>query len=65
MPNSEIVEAYTSYKDEQEKDEDINWIKELILEYNDEKPSINQFENKTQRMLFKEYERIRIIEDVA
>ncbi len=51
--NSEIVEAYTSYKDEQDKDDHINWIKELILEYADEKPSITQFENKTQRMLFK------------
>ena len=65
VPDSEIVEAYKSYKDEQEKDDDINWIKEIILEYGDERPTIKQFENRTQRLLYKEYDHIRIVEDVA
>ena len=42
-PTSETPNEYASYKEAQEKDEDIQWIKRLILEHQDKKQVVNEF----------------------
>ena len=54
-PNSENQHEYISYREEQDPDEDIIWIKNLILKHEDKKPVINQFDNEVRRILYKEY----------
>lgn len=64
-PSSEKVNEYHSYIDEQKKDIDIQWIKDIISKHGDKKPVIKTFENKIRRTLFKEYYKIRIVEDIV
>jgi hypothetical protein len=64
QPNSNIKDNYTSYNDEQLKDEDIQWVKMLILKHGEKKPQINEFNNKTQRGLYREYNNLRIIDNI-
>ena len=64
-PNSENQHEYISYREEQDKDEDIIWIKNLILKHEDKKPVINQFDNEVRRILYKEYNNLRVIEDLV
>jgi hypothetical protein len=64
QPNSNIKDNYTSYNDEQLKDEDIQWVKMLILKHGEKKPKINEFNNKTQRGLYREYDNLRIIDNI-
>ena len=64
-PSSEISEAYDIYLKEQSKDEDIAWIKEMILCNKDERPKQKSFANKVQRELYKEYSKLRIIEGIV
>ena len=35
----------------------------MIFEYRENKPAITKFENKTQRQLYREYDRLRLVED--
>ncbi|RNA36430.1 hypothetical protein BpHYR1_040712 [Brachionus plicatilis] len=46
-PSSSIENEFESLKEEQEKDEDIQWTKGLILENEVEKPKISIFESPT------------------
>ena len=64
-PTSETPDEYINYCVEQDKDEDIIWIKNLILKHKEKKPVITRFENNTRRIFFKEYNNLRIIEDLV
>ena len=64
-PTSETQNEYICYKIEQGKDEDIQWIKNLILENGDTRPHLTKFKNETQRLLHKEYGNLRVIEDLV
>ena len=59
---SESPVEYISYCEEQDKDEDIIWIKNLTLKYKDKKLVITQFNNNTRRIFFKE---LNDIEDIV
>ena len=64
-PISETQNEYTCYKIEKEKDHNIQWIKNLILENGDTKPQITRFNNEKQRLLHKEYDNLRVIENLV
>ncbi len=46
------------------RDEDLNWIKELIINHIHEKPVVEKFKNGIQQMLYKNYHKLRIINDI-
>lgn len=47
--------------EEQTKDEDIQWIKNLKIQHGDKKPNIKDFENENRRVLFKQFENLIIV----
>jgi hypothetical protein len=61
-PTSELDGAYDVYLHEQEGDEDIVWVRNLILQHKDDKPKLSTFANDTRRKLFREYDNLRVIE---
>ncbi|RNA32062.1 Retrovirus-related Pol poly from transposon [Brachionus plicatilis] len=61
---SENGNEYTSYLQEQKKDSDIVWISSLIEKFGEEKPEIEKFENVEQRLFYKEYDKLRLVENV-
>ncbi|CAF0900533.1 unnamed protein product [Brachionus calyciflorus] len=63
-PSSESEKEYITYETEQKKDPNLVWIMNLIKENGDNKPNINQFEKVEQRLLFKQYDKLRLIEDI-
>ena len=65
VPTSENPDEYISYCQEQDKDEDIMWIKNLILKHEDKKPVITKFENEVRRMFYKEYNNLKVIEGLV
>jgi ABC-type multidrug transport system ATPase subunit len=48
-PNSNLIDNYKSYAEEQLKDEDIQWIKHLIINNPIDKPIINQFKTNIKK----------------
>ena len=42
------------------EDEEIIWIKELILKHGDSRPKITEFANTKQRILYKQYSSLRV-----
>ena len=64
-PTSETQNEYTCYKIEQEKDHNIQRIKSLILANGDTKTRIPKFNSETQRLLHKESDNLRVIEDLV
>jgi hypothetical protein len=64
-PSSNIVEQYESIKQEQERDPDIRWIKELIQTHKDSKPETAEGGNSIQKQLLREYDNLRLIDDVV
>lgn len=58
QPSSNINNLYESSLEEQNKDQDIKWIKELILVNKENRPKITQFSNQEQKMLYKEYKNL-------
>jgi hypothetical protein len=65
QPSSNTIDNYKSYAEEQLKDDDIQWIKELIEKNGDQKPKINAFKNEIQQMFFREYENLRVIDNIV
>ena len=63
-PSSENENEYTSYVQEQKKDLDIVWISNLIEKNGENKPEIKNFENVIRRLFYKEYEKLRLVENV-
>ena len=63
-PNSQVQDNYRSYAEEQLKDDDIQWIKKLIITNADQKPIIKNFNNNIQKTFYREYERLRIVENI-
>jgi hypothetical protein len=63
-PNSNLIEDYKSYAEEQLKDEDIQWIKHLIINNPIDKPKINQFKNEYQKIFYREYNNLYIIDNI-
>ena len=63
-PNSNIIDNYRSNAEEQLKDTDIQWIEALILAYGDEKPKRKEFNNKIQKDFYREYHRLRIVDNI-
>jgi hypothetical protein len=49
-PSSETPDEYVSYIEEQRKDPDIQWIKELIPKNGENRPEVKTFANTTQRI---------------
>ena len=64
QPNSSTSDNYKSYAEEQLKDDDIQWIKKLILTNGDNRPRIKQFKNKDQRIFYKEYDKLRVVDNI-
>jgi len=50
QPSSAITNLYECSLEEQNKDLDIVWIKDLILKYKDNKPKLNQFSNPERKV---------------
>jgi hypothetical protein len=50
---------------EQERDEDIMWIKELILINKDKRPRLNKIENPIRRCLYREYDNLRVLDGLV
>jgi hypothetical protein len=46
------------------KDEDIQWIKHLIINNPIDKPIINQFKNEYQKIFYREYNNLYIVDNV-
>ncbi|RMZ99021.1 Retrovirus-related Pol poly from transposon, partial [Brachionus plicatilis] len=63
-PSSSIENEFESLKEEQEKDEDIQWIKGLILENGVQKPKISIFESPTRRILYKQYDHFTLVDGI-
>ena len=55
------LDEYEVYRHEQDQDPDIMWIKNMILENGNEKPKIRTFENRDQRILYRDYNSLRVI----
>ena len=53
LPSSSQVRKKTA--EDQDIDEEIKWIKDLILKHGQEKPKIIEFVNTNQRIFYKEY----------
>ena len=64
-PSSELKNAYNIYLSEQERDEDIMWIKELILINKDKRPKLNKIENSIRRCLYREYDNLRVLDGLV
>ncbi|RNA05787.1 hypothetical protein BpHYR1_003569 [Brachionus plicatilis] len=62
-PSSVNINEFQSLNDEQLKDKDIQWIKNLIQTHGETKPKLSIFENVTCRILFKQYDNLMIVED--
>lgn len=63
-PSSTIKDLYTSCLEEQMRDPDLKWVKDLLLEYKEKKPNVDKFANIEQRILFKEYDNLRVIDGI-
>ena len=61
LPTSETDDEYEVYQQEQAKDNDITWIRDLITEYGDERPIIKTFENNNRRLFYKEYDSLQVL----
>ena len=64
IPTSEPADEYTSFKEEQEKDADLEWIKAMIKTHGENKPSMDKFKNKVRRVLHHQYENLCLVEDI-
>ncbi len=64
QPSTDTIDNTKSYAEEQLKDDDIRWIKELTVKNVDQKPKINAFKNEIQQTFFREYDNLRVIEKV-
>ncbi|RMZ93235.1 Retrovirus-related Pol poly from transposon, partial [Brachionus plicatilis] len=53
-----------SFIDEQTQDADIVWIINLIKQNPDTKPEVKIFENTMQRLFYREYGNLRLVENV-
>ena len=61
IPSSSTDEEYEIYKSEQDADEDIKWIKSLITEHGEDRPTIKTFENNVRRVYYNEYNSLKLI----
>ena len=64
-PSSEIKNAYEAHLQEQEIDEDIHWIKELMMKHKDDRQKFGKIINKVRKCLFKEYSNLRILDGIV
>ena len=62
LPSS--AESNERTRRDQDRDHDINWIKKLIVNHREVKPKITEFGNAEQRVLYKQYEALRIIDGI-
>jgi transposase InsO family protein len=56
--------AYEAHAQQQQADPDLTWIKDLINRHGESRPILTSFANSIHRMLYKEYEELRIIDDI-
>lgn len=59
-PSSKNQDIYQARLTEQNKDIDLIWIKNLILENKENKPDVLEFDNYVRRIFNKEYDKIKI-----
>jgi len=62
--NTSLTEAYEAHVQQQQADMDLSWMKDLISRHGDTKPELTTFTNNVQRMLFKEYNALRVIDNI-
>ena len=62
VPNSQQMKSQTA-KD-QDQDKEINWIKRLILENSQARPTISEFETPEQKVFFKQYSSLRVVDGI-
>ena len=62
--NNQNVGAYEAHKQQQKADKDIDWIVELIKIHGDSKPIIDKFDNNIARQLHKDYDALRLVDDI-
>ncbi|CAF1141079.1 unnamed protein product, partial [Brachionus calyciflorus] len=62
--NTSELMVLNANEQEQNKDEDIKWIKDLIKIHGDKKPIILIFENVNRRILFKQYDNLCLNNDI-
>lgn len=60
-PSSDTDNEYITYRTEQLKDDDLVWAIELKKANGDKKPEINKFNNLTQKLLLKQYDKLRLM----
>ena len=65
QPTSRITNLYESCLEEQNKDEDIVWVKNLILTHKENRPKINTFSNAERKVFYKEYTNLRVIDGIV
>jgi len=58
-PSSETENEYITYKTD-----DLVWAIQLIKTNGDKKPEIKEFNNLTQKLLYKQYDKLRLIEGI-
>ncbi|RNA42826.1 Retrovirus-related Pol poly from transposon [Brachionus plicatilis] len=63
-PSSETDNEYITYRTEQLKDDDLVWAIELLKANGDKKTEINKSNNLTQKLLLKQYDKLRLIEGI-
>ena len=62
LPSSSQVRKKTA--EDQDQDEEIKWIKDLIVKNGQEKPKITEFINTNQRVFYKEYSKFQLIDNI-
>ena len=63
-PTSTNEDEYEIYNQTQNTDNDIVWIKDLIKKHADNRPDTSTFDNNIRGALFKEYTRLRLINNI-
>ena len=49
---------------DQDKDEEIKWLKDLIWKHGKEKPNITEFSNKEKRVFYKQYASFQLVDNI-
>ena len=57
-------DEFSVHQREQAKDDDITWALQLVKTHKDDRPEITTFDNKTRKSLYRNYNNLRIVDDV-
>ena len=62
LPSSNQARNKTAQ--DQDQDEEIKWLKDLIVQHGTEKPKVTEFNNTEQRVFYKEYSNFQLIDNI-